>query len=159
MSGIDLTTPSDTEIRMARTFDAPRDLVWRLWTDPARIPEFWGWRDSKTTVHAWDLRPGGAWRISSAGQDGAEFAFFGEFREVQPDELLVWTFGYDGMTDEPLVESLRFEEHDGRTTLVSTSQFETKEQRDAMLGTGMAEGAKETYDRFEELLQRELGQR
>jgi uncharacterized protein YndB with AHSA1/START domain len=158
MTDIDLTTPSDTEIRMARTFDAPRDLVWRLWTDAERIPEFWGWRDAETTVHTWDLRPGGAWRISSRGGDGTEFAFSGEFREVQPQELLVWTFGYDGMTEEPLVESLRFEEEGGRTTLVSTSTFETKEARDAMLGTGMADGAKVTYDRFEELLGRVLAE-
>jgi uncharacterized protein YndB with AHSA1/START domain len=156
MTGIDLSTPSDTEIRMARTFDAPRDLVWRLWTDAERIPEYWGWRDSETIVHTWDLRPGGAWRISSKGQDGAEWLFFGEFRDVEPNELLVWTFGYEGMNDDPLVESLRFEEHDGRTTLVSTSTFETREARDAMLDTGMADGAAVTYDRFEELLEREL---
>jgi uncharacterized protein YndB with AHSA1/START domain len=156
---LQVETPSDTEIRMTRTFDAPRELVWRLWTDAERIPEFWGWRQAVTTVHAWDLRPGGAWRISSKAPDGAVWKFSGEFREVQPQELLVWTFGYDGMTEEPLVESLRFEEHEGRTTLVSTSSFATQEARDAMLGTGMEQGAAETYDRFEELLGRVLAER
>jgi uncharacterized protein YndB with AHSA1/START domain len=148
-----VTTPSDLEIGVTRTFEAPRELVWRLWNDPERIPEFWGPRGTTARVEEYDLRPGGRWRIVNIMADGSEIGFGGEFREVDAPERIVRTFAWDGAPGEVL-ETLRLDEHDGRTTISSISLFETKEQRDGMLASGMEKGATETHDRFDELLSR-----
>ena len=149
-----VSTPNDTQIVMTRTFDFPRDLVWRLWNDPACLPEFWGPRSTTTRVDTYDLREGGKWRLINVDGEGTEHAFRGEFRKVSPRDLIEWTFEYEPMAGNVIVESLRFEERDGRTTIISTSTFDTEEQRDGMLGSGMEKGAGETHDRFEELLAR-----
>jgi uncharacterized protein YndB with AHSA1/START domain len=74
-------------------------------------------------------------------------------REIVRPERFVWTFGFEGMPGEPGPETYVFEEHDGKTTLTSTAEFETIEQRDAVLETGMEEGAAETWDRLDEYLE------
>jgi uncharacterized protein YndB with AHSA1/START domain len=79
--------------------------------------------------------------------------FFGEYREIVRPERFVWTFGFEGMPGEPGPETYVFEEHDGKTTLTSTAEFETIEQRDAVLETGMEKGAAETWDRLDEYLE------
>ncbi len=73
-----LTTPSDLEIVMTRVFDAPRDLVFKAYTDPEAIPQWWGQRTSTTTVDKMDVRPGGVWRYIQRDADGNEYAFNGE---------------------------------------------------------------------------------
>ena len=94
----------------------------------------------------------GAWRFVQRTPDGAEHGFFGEFREIVPPERFTWTFEYEGMPGHILVETISFEEHDGVTTLSSTSVFDTVEERDGMLQIGMADGAAESLDRLEALL-------
>jgi uncharacterized protein YndB with AHSA1/START domain len=91
-----------------------------------------------------DFRPGGAWRIAHRSPDREIPVFFGEYREIVRPERFVWTFGFEGMPGEPGPETYVFEEHDGKTTLTSTAEFDTIEQRDAVLETGMEEGAAET---------------
>ena len=147
-----LTLPSDREIVMTRVFDAPRELVFQAFTDPDLIPRWWGWRDATTIVDKMDVRPGGLWRFVSRGPDGVEFAFNGEYREVVSPERLVYTFEFEGMPGHVLVETLTFEERDGKTTLTNHSIFDSKEDRDGMLETGMESGAAESRDRLEELL-------
>ena len=151
-----VTLPSDTELVMTRTFNAPRELVFRAHVDPALIPHWWGWRTYTTIVETLDARPGGKWRFVSRGPDGSEISFFGEYREVVAPERITWTFGYDGLPEgvEPGQETFTFEEHDGRTTLTSYTRFKTKEERDGLLASGMEEGANESGDRMEELLAR-----
>jgi uncharacterized protein YndB with AHSA1/START domain len=145
-----LSLPSDREIVMTRVFAAPRELVFRAWTDPELIPHWWGWRDT-TTVATLDLRPGGAWRFVSSGPDGVEYAFRGEYREVVPPERLVYTFEFEGMPGHVLVETITLEERDGLTTLTNHSLYDSKEERDGMLES-MEPGAAESMDRLEELL-------
>jgi uncharacterized protein YndB with AHSA1/START domain len=79
-----VTTPNELEIRVERVFDAPRQHVFSVWTDPQLIPEWWG---DGTTVEEMDVRPGGQWRFNT-GYGVVE----GEFREVDPPERLVQTF-------------------------------------------------------------------
>jgi uncharacterized protein YndB with AHSA1/START domain len=148
-----VTTPSDREIRIEREFDAPRDRVFALMTDPKLVPEWYGPRDMTTVVDHMDVRPGGSWRFVAKSSDGSEMAFHGEYREVTPPERLVQTFGWEGMPGHASVETAVFEEIDGgRTKITVTSVFETTEDRDGMLGSGMESGMNETYDRFDELL-------
>lgn len=142
----------DREVTMIRVFDAPRELVFQAYTDPDLIPRWWGPRDMKTTVEKMDVRPGGEYRFVHHASDGSEYAFRGEYREVSPPERLVNTFEFEGMPGRIIIDAATFEEHEGKTTLTVRSTFDSIEDRDAMLATGMEEGGKETWDRLAELL-------
>jgi uncharacterized protein YndB with AHSA1/START domain len=99
-----------------------------------------------------DFRPGGKWRIEQRGPDG-EHAFYGEFREIVRPGLIAWTFEWGGAPGHVSVDTVRFVEEDGRTTVTVTSLFDSVEDRDGMLTSGMEEGAGESYDRLEEYLE------
>ena len=148
-----LATPSDREITMRRVFDAPRELVYQTHTDPNHIPRWWGPRRMTTTVDTLEVRPSGAWRFVQRDPEGNEYAFRGEFREVVPPERLVFTFEYEGMPGHILQQTITFEEHDGKTTVSSTALFDSVEERDGMLASGMESGATESWDRLAELLE------
>jgi len=148
------TTPSDREIGMTRVFDAPRELVYQAYTDANHVPHWWGPRRMTTTVNTLDVRPGGAWRIVQRDPEGNEYGFRGEYREVVPPERLVYTFEFEGMPGHILVETVTFEEQDGKTTVTSTALFDSVEDRDGILESGMEAGAIESWDRLEELLGR-----
>ena len=147
-----LTVPSDREIVLTRTFDAPRRLVWEALTRPEHVPQWWGPRGTTMLVDKMDLRPGGAWRFVSRGPDGSEHGFRGEYREIVPLERIVQTFEWEGLPGHISVETLTLEERDARTTITGTSVFDSVEDRDGMLQSGMETGAAETYDRLEEHL-------
>ncbi len=157
-SKLTVTTPSDREIVMTRIFDAPRDLVFEAHTSCEHMSRWWGPRRYEVGSCEIDFRPGGAWRIVHRGSAGQEFGFHGEFREIVRPERIVWTFEFEGMPGHVSVDTVTFEEHDGKTTLTATSVFDTVEDRDGMLQSGMQEGAAETWDRLEEYLE-ELRQR
>jgi len=148
------TDTKDRQVVMTHVFDAPRELVFKMYTDPSLIPEWWGPRGLATTVDKMDVRPGGSWRFVQRSQDGSEFAFNGVYREVMPPERVVDSFEFEGMPGHVLTETATLEEQDGKTLLTVTSVFETVEDRDAMLASGMEQGATESMDRFAELLPR-----
>ena len=148
-----ITTPSDREISITRVFDAPRKHVFQAHTDPQHVPQWWGQRHSTTIVDVMDVRPGGAWRFVQRDPEGTEYGFRGEYREVVPPERLVYTFEFEGMPGHILVETITFDEHDGKTTVSVTSVFDSVEDRDGMLESGMESGAIESWDRLAELLE------
>ena len=147
-----IAEPGKLTIVMTRVFDAPRRLVWRAFTEPEHVREWWGRRRYTTIVDKMDLRPGGVWRFVQRTSDGKEYAFNGVYREIAPPERLVYTFEFEGVPGHMLLETVTFEEHDGRTRVTSTTLFQTVEDRDEMLKSGMEEGAAETYDRLAEHL-------
>jgi len=149
-----VTTPTDREIRIERVFDAPRDRVFALYTDPASIPEWWGPRGTTTIVDVMEVRAGGSWRFVAREADGGETAFRGTYRDVSPPERLVQTFEWEGMPGHVSVETAEFEDLGDRTRVVTTSIFHTSEERDGMLGSGMESGMNQTYQRLDELLAR-----
>jgi uncharacterized protein YndB with AHSA1/START domain len=151
-----ITTPSDTEIRIERTFDAPRGLVWEAYTDAELLSEWLGPRELTMTVDEFDFRPGGSYRFTHRDSDGNEFVFFGEFREVEEPEFMVRTFQFEGMPGKVSVERAELEELDGeRTKIVVTSVFDSKEDRDGMLQSGMERGVVDSYARLDELFARQ----
>ena len=147
-----LTTPSDREVITERVFDAPRDRVYAAFTDPELIPQWWGRRRTTTLVDKLDVRPGGAWRFVERNSDGSENGFRGTFREVTPPESLVYTFEWEGMPGHVVVDTVTFEDLDGRTKVTNTSLFHTTEERDGMLESGMEKGLNESYEQLDELL-------
>jgi uncharacterized protein YndB with AHSA1/START domain len=148
-----VTTPSDREIVLTRVFDAPRDLVFEAHTSCEHMSRWWGPRRYEVSSCEMDFRPGGAWRIVHRGADGTEHGFRGEFREIVRPERIVWTFEYEGMPGHVSVDTLTLQERDGKTSLTATSVFDSVEDREGMLQSGMQEGAAETWDRLAEYLE------
>jgi uncharacterized protein YndB with AHSA1/START domain len=146
------TKPSDREVVITHVFDAPRELVFKTMTDPDLVPKWWGPRRQTTVVDTMDARPGGKWRFVSRDEDGNEFAFRGEYREIVPPERLAYTFEFEGLPGHVSLETVTFEEHDGKTTVTNTALFDTTEDRDGLFESGMQSGATETMDRLGELL-------
>jgi uncharacterized protein YndB with AHSA1/START domain len=111
---------SDREIVVARDFDAPRELVFRVWTEPAHLARWWGPHGFTNPVCETDLRPGGAYRIVMRAPDGREYPCRGIFREVAKPERLVFTNDAIGEDGAPVLEGLTtvlFAEEGGKTTL------------------------------------------
>lgn len=150
-STMTLTRRGDREIFSSRDFDAPRELVFKALTDPTLIPNWWGPRRYTTIVDKMEVRPGGKWRFINRGPEG-EHAFNGEYREIVPPQRIVQTFEWEGLPGHISVETLTLEEIDGKTRMTATSVFETKEDRDGMWESGAESGARETWDRFAEVL-------
>jgi uncharacterized protein YndB with AHSA1/START domain len=149
-----VTTPSEREIRIERSFDAPRDLVFATYTNPELIPEWWGPRGTTTIVDEMDPRTGGRWRFVMRNPDGSETAFRGAYREVTPPERIVQTFEWEPMAGHVSVETATFEDLGDRTKVTTVSIFHTPEERDGMLESGMEGGMNETFDRLDEVLAR-----
>ena len=149
----DVRKEGDRELRIERVFDAPRDVVFKAFTDPELIAQWWGPRGTETVVDEVDFRTGGDWRFVSRDSDGGETAFRGTFREVVAPERIAWTFEWDGMPGYPMVQTLTLEDlGDGRTRVVSLTMAFTREERDGMLGSGMEGGMNESYAALDKLL-------
>ncbi|MBK5232621.1 MAG: SRPBCC family protein [Thermoleophilia bacterium] len=153
-----VTTPSDLEIRIEREFEAPRELVWECFADPELLIEWLGPRRLKMRVEQYDFREGGEWKYIHSDDEGNEYVFFGEFRELREPELMEQTFTF--VMDPPLPPQIDRCEfillEGGRTRLVTTSTFQVKEGRDGMLQSGMEGGVSEGNERLDELLARKL---
>lgn len=151
-----VTLPEDDQILITREFNAPRHLVYRAWTTPELVKRWWAGRRGTMTSVEIDLRVGGTWRYVMATTNGSEVAFHGEFREIVPDERIVYTevFEMPGAPDSdegaPL-NTATFTEHNGRTTLTLLTQCANKELRDTILESGMEVGMQEQLDLLEEL--------
>ena len=149
-----VTLPGDTEIHVTRQFDAPKDLVFRCLTEPELIRRWWSARRGGVTICDVDLRVGGTWRWVMVTDDGREVAFHGTYREIVPNERLVYTelFEMPGLTDDDAtVNTVTLEERDGQTTLTSVTDCLTAETRDMIMATGMEGGMQDAYDLLEEV--------
>lgn len=146
------TTPTDREIVMARTFDAPRRLVFEVWTNPEHLPRWLlgpsGWTMPVCEV---DLRPGGSWHIVWRHADGNEMGMTGVYREIAPPERLVFTETWGGDWPETL-NTMVLREEAGKTTMTLTMLYPSKESRDRALKTGMKDGVSVSFDRLAEIL-------
>ncbi len=146
-----ITTPTDREIRIERIFDAPRERVWRAFTDPKLIAQWWG-RGNRLVIERMEVERGGHWRFVEHSEEGVH-GFEGRYREVTPMDRLVQTFEWDGMPGFVAVETVTFEElADRRTKVVNISLFHTTEERDGMLQSGMEQGLEQSYAALDRLL-------
>lgn len=148
-----IAQPGQLDITTSRSFNAPRDLVFKTLTDPKYVPEWWGPRDLTTTVDQMDVRMGGIWRYVQKDADGNEFAFRGVYHQIEAPERMVFTFEWEGMPGHILLETVTLTEENGKTLLTDVSVFQTVEDRDGMIAAGMESGAQDSWDRLEELLQ------
>ena len=150
---VTVTTPNELEIHFERIFDAPRDLVWKTFTDPSLIEQWWG---GGTSVEHMDVRTGGSWKFMAKTPQG-EVAFKGDYLEVDPPSRLVQTFENGWIPGPAHTETLVFEDLGESTRFTMTSVFDTVERRDELLQTA-EQGANYTYGKLDQLLRR-LGQK
>ena len=151
----EVTTPSEQEIRMTRLFDAPRQLVFDAMTKPEHVTQWWGCLSEGYSVPVCeiDLRPGGVWRFVNRHPQG-EAAFHGEYREIAPPHRLVFTEIFEDFPDSVSVVTADFSDEGGKTRIIVTVRYPTKDVRDMVIASGMSTGASISYDRLEELLAR-----
>lgn len=147
------TTPSDREIVITRAFDAPRQAVFAAYTTAEYVPQWLGRRSFPMTSCEIDLRVGGNWRYVFTDSRGKTMGMSGTFREIDPPQRLVSTERFDDNPGETL-NTLVLTEDNGRTTLRLTVLYESREVRDAVLGSGMKDGVAEGFERLAELLDR-----
>ncbi len=149
-----VTTPSDREILITRTFDAPAAAVFDAWTTPEHVRNWWGSKDAPMVECEIDLQVGGAWRYVTLGTDGTEFAWHGTYREIERPGRLVSTEVFEGFPDAEALNSAAFTEQEGTTTLSVTVLHSSKEHRDGHLDSGMEAGMQVVLDRLEDLVRR-----
>ena len=124
--------PQTTSLQVRRTFAAPREKVFRAWTDPQTLKQWFGPPGSKTTVAEVDLRVGGKFRLTVQKPTGEVVTAFGTFREIRPSERLVYSWNWDYNDIGDTTVTLEFLDAGGETDLVLTHErFQNVEQRDA----------------------------
>ncbi len=146
-----VTLPTDEQILITREFDAPKHLVYKAWTTPELVRRWWSGQRGEMTVAEIDLRVGGTWRYVMMAEGDFEVGFHGEYREIEPDERLVYTEVYEGMPDGEALNTVTFTETDGRTTLTCLIEHSEKEHRDGHINNGMEGGMQEGMDLLEEV--------
>lgn len=146
--------PGGREIIITTVYNAPRDMLWRAYTEPDLIKQWWGPRYLTTNIEKMEVRPGGIWRYVQKDPEGNEYGFHGVYHTLQRPELIIQTFEWEGMPDHVSLQIARFEENDGKTTVNAVAIFETVEDRDGMIDSGMQKGVDEGAERLSELLAR-----
>lgn len=144
--------PGSLEIVVTMTFNAPRELVFKAYTDPALVPQWWGPRYLTTEIDKLDAQAGGRWRFVQRDPEGNVHAFRGVFHEVSAPKRIVQTFEYEGMPGHVSLDTATFEDLGGQTRVVAQSVFQSLEARDGMAASGMEIGVNEGYERMNELL-------
>lgn len=147
-----LTTVGERDVRVERHFDAPLAKVWRAYTEPEILKQWWG-RGNPLDVERWEFEKGGHWRFVEHA-NGSAHGFEGRFREIVPERSIAMTFEWDGMPGYVTIDTTTFEETaDGRTRIVVTSQFFTREERDGMMSSGMEGGMAQSYAALDRVLE------
>jgi uncharacterized protein YndB with AHSA1/START domain len=154
-----LAEPGKEEVIITREFDAPRDLVFKAYTDPNLIPQWWGPRRFTTVIDKMDVKQGGLWRFVQRSTAGNEYAFHGVIHEITSPERVVSTFEFEGMPGHISLDTVTLEESGGKTKFTTRSVFQTVKDRDGMIKSGMEEGVFETMDRLAELLEKLIAEK
>lgn len=150
--------PGKQELFITREFDAPRELVFKAHTDPDLYVQWVGPRDLTMTIDKWDPREGGSYKFTHE-RGGHKYAFFGVNHEVLAPERIIGTFEFDGLPERGhvILGTTKFEElPEGRTRLVHQSVFQSVNDRDGMVQSGMERGVTEGYEKLDDLLANEL---
>ena len=146
-----VTLPTDEQILITREFDAPAELVFKALTTPELVKRWWHANRGEVKSAEIDLRVGGTWRYVSVTNEGDEFAFSGEYREIVPNERIVSTEVFEPYPDAASVNTIELVESDGRTTLTTLVQHSSKHDRDMHINSGMEDGMQDAFDLLEQV--------
>ena len=146
----------DDEIVITRVFDAPRSLVFKAWTDPKHLKEWWGPHGFTNPRVDVDLRPGGAWHIDMQSPDGKIYPNKGTYREIVTDQKLVFSDDVDtndptwGGTPPPsAVHTVIFEDYQGKTRVTAIARLASAAERERMIKLGAIDGFNQMLERLE----------
>ncbi len=148
-----VTLPSDTEILITRSFDAPAGLVFDAMTTPAHVRRWWGFETSPLVVCEIDLRVGGGWRYVSRDANGTELGWHGDYVDIDPGRRVVSTEVFEGFPDAASLNTMTLDEQGGVTTMTTLVQHRSKANRDGHIDSGMEGGMQQTFDRLDGLLE------
>jgi uncharacterized protein YndB with AHSA1/START domain len=148
----DTPAPADYDLTLIRVYDAPREAVWKAWTDPKQLPIWWGPHGMTTPVCEIDLKPGGIFRTEMRAQDGTEYSHQGVYLEVVENFRLAFTDAYQQgwkPSAKPFMTAvITFEEQGGRTKVTSQARHWTEADREAHEKIGFHKGWGESADRL-----------
>lgn len=145
-------TPGSHELSYERVFQAPPELVYRAHTEADLVRRWWG-GNSEVTLDKLEARPGGGWRFITREQDGNEYAFHGVFHDLVPGERIVQTFEFEGMPGHVLLETMVLSDQgDGTTLMRASSVFQSVEDRDGMIASGMESGMNDSLAALDKVL-------
>jgi uncharacterized protein YndB with AHSA1/START domain len=151
--------PAEREVVLTRTLDAPRDLVFRVWTEPGHLARWWGPHGFTNPVCEVDLRPGGAYRIVMRAPDGHEYPCQGVYREIVGPERLVFTnnaVGEDGSLVLEGLTTVLFAEEGGKTTLTMRTRAKAVVDFARAYLSGMEAGWSQSLEKLEEEVRRSV---
>src|SRR5512143_2917394 len=147
--------PGQLEVTITREFDAPREMVFKAFTDSKLMAQWLGPRGYKMDIEQFEPRNGGSWRYINTDLDGRAHGFHGVFHEVAAPERIIQTFEYEGLPEKghATLDTARFEAlPGGRTRLTIQSVFQSLADRDGMIQSGMERGVNEGFEKLDELL-------
>lgn len=147
--------PGKQELFIIREFDAPRELVFRAFTEPDLVKQWMGPRDLKIKIEHMNCKSGGSYRYAHADSNGMEFWFNGVVHEVHAPDRIIQTFEFEGLPERGHValDTATFEElPGGRTRVTGQSVFKSVADRDGMINAGMERGVVDSHERLDELL-------
>jgi uncharacterized protein YndB with AHSA1/START domain len=150
-----IAEPGKQEVVIIREFDAPRELVFKAYTDPKLYIQWLGPRGYEMEIKKFEPKSGGSWRYIHKDSKGNAFGFHGVNHLVEAPSLIIGTFEFEGLPEKGHValETARFEELPGsRTRVRANSVFQTQADRDGMIQSGMEHGVNEGFERLDELL-------
>jgi len=146
--------PNKQEIISSTVLDAPRELVFKAYTDPKLFAQWGGPRQYEIKIDKFDSRPGGSWRVEHVAADGGRHGFRGVNHDVVAPDRIVATFEYEGVPGHVALNTATFEALGNKTRLVAHQVFQSVADRDGMVASGMEGGANESMERLAELLER-----
>jgi uncharacterized protein YndB with AHSA1/START domain len=144
--------PGSLEVRTEREVDAPRDLVFRAFTEPELLVQWLGPRKYEMEIDRYELRDGGRWRYTHRDEAGNEFAFHGVFHGMPTPDAMIQTFEFEGYPGHVSLDTGVLEDRGDKTLIRTVSVFQSVEGRDGMVQSGMADGIREGYERLDEVM-------
>ena len=144
--------PGIPQIIITREFDAPRDLVFRAHAEPELLAQWLGPCDLTLAIDRWEARDGGTWRYVNTDAQGNKYGFHGVFHGDPSPQAIVQTFEFEGAPGHVALQTVTFTDRRGRTLVRTVSAFQSVQDRDAMVASGMERGTRDSGDRLDELL-------
>ncbi len=151
-----IAEPGGLEVITTAILDAPREKIFKVFVDPNLLPHWWGPRGIATTVEKMDVKPGGTWRFVQVDNEGNAYAFHGYYHHINEPDSVIFTFEFEGMPGHVLLETVTFEDLNGKTRIIDQSVYQSLADRDGMVNMGMESGSRDSMERLEELVSRQV---
>ncbi len=145
-------TRNGKELTYSRVIDAPRDLAWKVMTDPRFLAQHFGTNSVTVLVDRWEFREGGTGRMIRIDEDGQQYVLEGKIKRIIPNQRIKYDIELDSEPRHKLIQLETLEDFEGKTKYEVCVQFESEEEKDRMLRSGWGEVIAESINRFARLV-------